>query len=201
MWKRILMPLMLAVLLLSVGCAESTETVSSEGTFDDISSQDETSADRSSMDGSSEEISLIPPETYELPSGIVYRLAEGWAVSEQDLDEELLNASSADGQCSVTAYLTALPNTVGITESLLVNDAVQTLPESLAASGAEVVAIEAETLFFAGAEHPVLSLVTAKDGETVYQQQLYLLDGDKVLLLTVTAHEEDRRAELWSYFE
>lgn len=207
MIKRFLLPALLAVLLFAAGCTQGDDTISgtsasSETPSVGVLSESASSAEPvSTQESSAEEISLIPVGVYELSQGILFHLPTDWTAEESSSETELLNASSPDGLCMVSAYLTALPNPVGMTEAILVGDAVATLPDGLAASGAEIVSLEAVPLSFLETEHLSVSLVTVKDGQTVCQQQLYLIEGDKVLLLTVTSRTKDVREELWSYFD
>lgn len=196
---------LLAALLLTVGCAEEQEssvTSSDDASFAEsaVSSQaaislpDETSSEESG-DASSEVIDLPLAPVFTLQGDLRFCPAEGW----EQTDEHLY--ASPDGMCLVRVEVLNLPDPKGVTEFLLVSDAVQTLPDALAQTGAEIVTLEAVDVTFLGKEHPSVSLVTAKDGVCVYQQQIYLQDGGQVLLLTVTSKTKDQRELLLSYFQ
>lgn len=222
MRKRIFSILLFAALLLTVGCAEDTATessragtgsdesngsvcgetssVSSEACIEVTSSEAnfEISSEISSetdSETSSESIELPPAPEFTLQDGLRFCPGEGW----QETREHVY--TSADGVRSVRADFLTLPDPQGITEVLLVNDALQTLPDAIAQTGAEIVTLESVTLDFLGTEHPAVSLVTSKDGKTVWQHQIYLLDGENILLLTACSQNEDTRETLWSYFK
>ena len=198
---------LLAALLLTVGCAEDTETSpdtsfsvsvseSAESSRAVISLPEESSlCEESSLDTSSEVIELPSAPEFVLQGGIRFCPDAGW----QETDERVY--TSPDGMQSVRADVLILPDPKGVTESLLVDDAVQTLPDAIAQAGAEIVTLESAVLDFLGTQHPSVSLVTTKNGTTVYQQQIYLLDGENVLLLTLSTQTEDRRNILLSYFQ
>ncbi len=215
MRKKIFAALLLAALLLTVGCTEdaehsaessaehsTAEVTSSENTESSstvISLPEESSREESSLsesDTSSEDVISLPsaPE-FELFGKLRFCPSEGWEETEEHV------FTSADGSQTVRADLLTLPDPKGITEELLVRDALQTLPDAIAQTGAETVSLESVTLTFLETERPAVSLVTEKDGKTVYQQQIYLLEGETVLLLTVTSQNEDDRETLWTYFE
>lgn len=207
MRKKIFAILLLTVLFMAVGCAEDAETSpdtsfavsvfeSAESSRAVISLPEESSFyEESSLDTSSEAIELPSAPEFVLQGGIRFCPDAGW----QATDEHVY--TSPDGLQSVRAEVLALPDPKGITESLLVEDAVQTLPDAVAQTGAEIVTLECAVLDFLGAQHPSVSLVTTKNGKTVYQQQIYLLDGENVLLLTLSTQTEDRRDTLLAYFQ
>lgn len=210
MRNKIFAALLLASLLLTVGCTEEGETSfatsstsfaasvaeSAESSRAVISLPEESSlCEESSHDTSSEVIELPSAPEFVLQGGIRFCPDAGW----QETDEHVY--TSPDGLQSVRAGVLVLPDPKGITESLLVDDAVQTLPDAIAQAGAEIVTLESAVLDFLGTQHPSVSLVTTKNGKTVYQQQIYLLDSENVLLLTLTSQTEDKRVILLSYFQ
>ncbi|MBQ3003695.1 MAG: hypothetical protein IJD82_08190 [Clostridia bacterium] len=198
---------LLAALLLTVGCAEEQE--SSVTSSDDASSaesavssqtvislpEDSSLCEESSLETSSEAIELPGAPEFVLQGGVRFCPDAGWEATDEHV------YTSPDGMQSVRAEVLTLPDPKGITESLLVDDAVQTLPDALAQTGAEIVTLESAVVDFLGTQHPSVSLVTTKNGKTVYQQQFYLLDGESVLLLTLSTQTEDRRETLLAYFQ
>ena len=198
---------LLASLLLIVGCAEEQE--SSVTSSDDASCaesaessravislpEDSSLCEESSLETSSEAIELPGAPEFVLQGGVRFCPDAGWEATDEHV------YISPDGMQSVRAEVLTLPDPKGITESRLVVDAVQTLPDAFSQTGAEIVTLEAVEVTFLGKEHPSVSLVTAKDGVCVYQQQIYLQDGGQVLLLTVTSKTKDQRELLLSYFQ
>ncbi len=212
MQKKIFAAALLSALLLTVGCAEDTD-LSAESSVEqstvsvtsDISAQtsstvislpEETTAEESSHAESSEDVISLPSShEFVLYGKLGFCPDEGW----EEIEEHVY--TSADGSQTVRADLLTLPDPKGITEELLVSDALQTLPDAIVQTGAEILSLKSVVLDFLGTEHPAVSLVTKKDGKTVYQHQLYLLDGENILLLTVRAQSEDERESVLSYFE
>lgn len=207
MRNKIFAALLLASLLLTVGCAEDPETSpdtsfavsvseSAESSRAVISLPEDSSlCEESSLETSSEVIELPGASEFVLQGGVRFCPDAGWEATDEHV------YTSPDGMQSVRAEVLTLPDPKGITESLLVDDAVQTLPDALAQTGAEIVTLECAVLDFLGTQHPSVSLVTTKNGKTVYQQQFYLLDGESVLLLTLRTQTEDRRETLLAYFQ
>ena len=192
-----------AACLLAVGCAEQPDVplgvssdaepsaVSEQSAFEQISLPDASSAQESTA----QEISLPSPSSFELFGKLLFCPDGEW----EQADE--CTYVSPDGTQTLRAEVLTLPDPKGITAELLVADALATLPDALAQTDAELVTLERAEITLQNQTHPAVSLVTRKEGKETYQQQVYLPDGETVLLLTVTVRGSDTRSAVWTYIQ
>ena len=208
MQKKALVLSVFALCLWAVGCAD-TPDVSLDTSLQDVSSavseqsvtenislpEPSLSPESSLQESTAEEISLPAPTSFDILGRLHFCPEDDW---EQTGD---CTYASFDGTHTLRAELLTLPDPKGITAELLVADALATLPDAIAQTGAELVVLERAEITLNNQVHPAVSLVTRKDTKDIYQQQVYLLDGGTVLLLTVTTYGNDARDALWTYFQ
>lgn len=148
-----------------------------------------------------EEIPILPGGAFrDVFSGVQFRLPDGWedVASEEDM---LFSVASADGSRSVNAVYTALKQTTGLTEALLIEETKKKLPPLWREAGAVNVETAAVHISLLSEEHDALSLTASVDGEAICQLQVYLFRADGLYTLTVTAEDMEAVQELLNSFE
>ncbi len=189
--------LLAALLLGAVGCG-STETLPSES----ISSGEGSYAESVSFGTttSTGTISLLPDGRWEVRSDLWFSLPDGWTEQETVVTGEVLSVTSSDGLCTVSAVRSELSAMTGVTAELLIEEMRGSLTAAWKEAGAAEVSASEETVSFLGAEMSALLLTATLNGQAVFQKQLYLLDSDGLLTLTVTTRGTDNTQACLDFF-
>ncbi len=205
--------LLLCGLLLLAGCqgeseqessavstaASSEESlVSAESSRAESSYPSEISLPEELFTSSEEEASLpVTPDPITLRGVLRFTFPEGW---QNQGDSDSLFAVSPDGTASVQGSFTPLATMQGITGEMLASSAAPALQKAWEDSGVSGVAYDVAAFFPEGTPYSTVALQGVLEGTAVFQWQIYVPLTDGYLTLTVTAYDQDIRADLMKHF-
>lgn len=86
------------------------------------------------------------------------------------------------------------------TESGCAEASAAVLPDQMTAAGYSNVAVETDTVTFAGAEHSCIRLTAELQGVPLYETLVLIKSGNYVASITFATFESDTTAELMNYF-